>query len=76
MIIPAITLPWIGTRTFAIAYGISAHTLRADSNRASYGALGFAILYTAMGSWVVVPMGKFSQACLVGVDRISRALNN
>jgi len=72
MLLPALALPWIGTFVIALACGFTAHTMRSDPNGGLFGALWFAVLYTVLGIWIVLPMGVLSQVCLLTADRISK----
>ena len=65
MILPAVALPWIGSLIIAVACGIAAHTLRDDPNGGFLGAVWFASLYTALGLWIIAPMGLVSQILLL-----------
>ncbi len=69
--LPALVLPWIGTFVIAVACGIAAHTMCSDPNGGFFGALWFAVLYTLLGFWIVIPMGLLSQVTLLGANKIS-----
>jgi len=72
MFLPAVVLPWIGSLVVALACGIAAHTMRSDPNGGFLGALWFAVLYTFLGFWIIIPVGLLSQISLLAADRVAR----
>lgn len=75
MLLPAAILPWCGTFVVSIACGIAAYTLHRHPNGGFFGAFWLAIIYTALGFWIVFPMGLLSQYLLSITDRFTNHLN-
>ena len=69
--LPASTLPFIGSLAIALACGIASHASRVDHDFGFRAALFYAVSYTVMAFWVVVPMGLLSQILLLAAERIS-----
>lgn len=69
MLLPAITLPWIGTFCVAMACGIAGYTRHPDPNGGFFGAFWYGVVFTVSGAWIVIPMGLLSQYTLLRVHR-------
>ena len=75
-IIPAIFLPMVAAFCFALACGISSHTLREDPNGGFFGAIWYAFGFMIISCYVTIPMGIFSHACLLKAYCIDQKSNS
>ncbi len=65
MLLPAFSLPWIGTILVAITCGLAGYLIHRNPNGGLFGAFWYGTVFTLMGFWVILPMSLLSQWLLI-----------